>query len=343
MNKQAYFNIPEKEYNDYLEASSIPSFFPLPQDVNANENDSFMGLAFGPNGFLPDDPSMQYQYDPNLLISWATCDLQAVPEKQINQNFMPPHPAIFQNYVNSTQNSFPSSMAPNTPPDDTDSIIDLTSNNFTKPLAPAPAPMQNQGVIAEGVSEEDNSRYAALGKAYLETDKACTESMKLQWQSWERQAGRRIVLFTLKTEYPVPGSNIRNLSFHCHPIRKTNCEDKKRTPFAISCIYWETKRDYFVTSTDVLWLFACLLSVTLTKEEKNRMRRNLQNLDPITVTKDFSKPHVDVEFFHRIMAYKSPVVRNIDKDIKVFRWSNLCDALNKISKNFVPSNSSIVL
>ncbi|KKF95447.1 hypothetical protein CFO_g2212 [Ceratocystis platani] len=68
-----------------------------------------------------------------------------------------------------------------------------------------------------------------------------------------------------------------------------------------------------------------------TVEEKNRIRRNLEGFKPATVGK--AKPDTE-EFFKVIMGFSNPKPRNIEKDVKVFAWSALENALKKIISKY---------
>jgi hypothetical protein len=104
-----------------------------------------------------------------------------------------------------------------------------------------------------------------------------------------------------------------------------------RNSICISCIFWEAKHDYFVTSFDIIYLLEQLVAVTFTKEEKGRIRRNLEKFRPVTVSN--AKP--DPAFFELIMEFPSPRPRSNDKDIKVFLWKSLVHALKKVISKYV--------
>ncbi|CAO3612217.1 unnamed protein product [Cunninghamella blakesleeana] len=105
----------------------------------------------------------------------------------------------------------------------------------------------------------------------------------------------------------------------------------------VSCIYWQERNDFFITSVDCIQLIEGLIGVEFTVEEKNRIRRNLEALRPLTAAK--TRPE-SVEFFKLIMSFPSPKPRNIEKDVKVFLWSTLGPAIKKIVGKYTPSYSS---
>ncbi|KAI1003160.1 hypothetical protein K3495_g5045 [Podosphaera aphanis] len=154
-------------------------------------------------------------------------------------------------------------------------------------------------------------------------------SMVHGWTKEELDSRRRIVFF----ERSQSGSTITA------KFRSMRADDQPIDSMCISCIYWEEKQDCFVTSVDTIFLLQKLVSAQFTVEEKNRIRRNLEWFRPLTVSK--SKPESE-EFFKIIMAYPAPKPRNIEKDVKVFHWNDLCGALKKIIGKYSASPSAVV-
>ena len=109
-------------------------------------------------------------------------------------------------------------------------------------------------------------------------------------------------------------------------------EDRQPNSICISCIWWESKNEYYVTSVDTIYLLESLVAVRFTVEEKNRIRRNLEGFRPMTVSKGKSDSE---EFFKLIMGFPNPKPRNIEKDVKVFPWKILSHALKKIISKYV--------
>ncbi|KAK2467789.1 hypothetical protein APHAL10511_000084 [Amanita phalloides] len=141
------------------------------------------------------------------------------------------------------------------------------------------------------------------------------------WTPLELQAGRRLVRFGKVQDG-------RRLIVSCEPISQEEyCEQDS----VISCIYREETETCFVTSVDVIYLLERLTNGEFPVEEKNRIRRNLEGLRPTTVSKH--KPGYE-EFFQRIMEFPDPKPRNIEKDLKVFKWNLLGQALEKILSKY---------
>ena len=142
------------------------------------------------------------------------------------------------------------------------------------------------------------------------------------WDPSETKAGRRLVRFCSIQDG-------HRLIVSCGRITP---EEYRPTDNVVSCIYREDVDDYFITSVDIIHLLQKLVGENFAVMEKNRIRRNLEGLHPITVSKH--RPGVD-SFFQRIMDFPDPKPRNIEKDLKVFLWSLLPQALEKIISKYV--------
>jgi hypothetical protein len=148
------------------------------------------------------------------------------------------------------------------------------------------------------------------------------DSMAEKWTSEEKEAKRRLVQFTRMQT----GSTIHA------DFKPVSPEDRAPNSICISCIYWDGKKECFVTSVDTIYLLESLVGVRFTVEEKNRIRRNLEGFRPLTVSK--AKPDSE-DFFKVIMGFPAPKPRNIEKDVKVFPWKILSHALKKIIGKYV--------
>ncbi|KIY44575.1 hypothetical protein FISHEDRAFT_8661, partial [Fistulina hepatica ATCC 64428] len=142
------------------------------------------------------------------------------------------------------------------------------------------------------------------------------------WTPAERAAGRRLVAVQRVLEGP-------RMMVIMKPISQ---EGYRNSDSVISCIYHEQSGNYYVTSVDIIYLLENLAEHDFVVEEKNRIRRNLEGLRPTTVSK--SKPGFE-SFFQLIMDFPDPKPRNIEKDLKVFEWGLLGQALEKILSKYV--------
>lgn len=145
------------------------------------------------------------------------------------------------------------------------------------------------------------------------------ESMAENWTPEEWEKKRRIVMFKKQQD-----GNVARVSFK--PVSEA---ERPPNSICISCIWWEEKGACFVTSVDTIHLLEQLLRAPnrFPVDEKNRIRRNLEQFKPLTVSK--GKPESE-KFFSIIMGFGNPKPRNIEKDVKVFKWSDLTPALVKI-------------
>ncbi|KAJ8077058.1 hypothetical protein PM082_001481 [Marasmius tenuissimus] len=143
----------------------------------------------------------------------------------------------------------------------------------------------------------------------------------LNWDQAEMRAGRRLVRLTKR-------QNGRETEIDWDPVAQ---EDYHDSACVISCIFRDETDAFYVTSVDVIYLLERLTDSEFPVEEKNRVRRNLEVLRPTTV----SKHKAGFErFFQRIMEFPDPKPRNIEKDLKVFEWRLLGEALQKIFKKY---------
>lgn len=148
------------------------------------------------------------------------------------------------------------------------------------------------------------------------------DSMASNWSADEWDNRRRLVQFWRQQK----GNTI-------HATFQPVLSSERHPPsICISCIWWQEKGECYVTSVDCIALLESLIAVRFTVEEKNRIRRNLEGFKPLTVSK--GKPESE-NFFKLIMAFPDPKPRNIEKDVKVFPWKILHEALKKIIGKYV--------
>jgi hypothetical protein len=146
--------------------------------------------------------------------------------------------------------------------------------------------------------------------------------MSEEWTQEELDAKRRLVEFKRSQHGSTITTSFAPVTPEARPARS----------ICVSCIWWEEKDECFITSVDTIFLLEQLVNVRFTVEEKNRIRRNLEGFRPLTVSK--AKPDSE-EFFKVIMGFPSPKPRNIEKDVKVFSWKVLAQALKKIISKYV--------
>ncbi|CAB4395076.1 unnamed protein product [Rhizophagus irregularis] len=111
--------------------------------------------------------------------------------------------------------------------------------------------------------------------------------------------------------------------------------ERPKNGIFVSCLYWYDKKTqcdkWYFTSTDYLNLLESLTGIRLTSDEKNRIRRNLEEYKPITVGKN--KNDSD-DIYKDLMSYSFAKPRNAEKDIKIYEWRHLLHAIDKIIKKY---------
>lgn len=147
------------------------------------------------------------------------------------------------------------------------------------------------------------------------------DRMARDWTVQEWHAKRRLVQFRRSQSGPT-------ISAEFMPLEP---EDYNQNIPCISCIHWEERGECYVTSVDCIYLLEQLVNTKFSVEEKNRIRRNLEGYHPLTVSKGRAESG---NFFRLIMSFSAPKPRNIEKDVKVFPWKILGQALKKIISKY---------
>ncbi|KAI1362019.1 hypothetical protein F5Y08DRAFT_355616 [Xylaria arbuscula] len=197
------------------------------------------------------------------------------------------------------------------------------------PTSSAPQLIRTSTLQATSASAGSLNPYAIYStKAVLKIN-GDLESMASGWTAEECENGRRLVQFSKKQQ----GSTLSTT------FKPVSISERPPNGICISCIYWNEKRECFVTSVDTISLLEQLVVAPnrFSIEEKNRIRRNLEGFRPLTVSKAKAESE---EFFKTIMGFPNPKPRNIEKDVKVFPWKILGPALKKIISKYSASPSS---
>ncbi|KAF9693408.1 hypothetical protein EKO04_008707 [Ascochyta lentis] len=153
------------------------------------------------------------------------------------------------------------------------------------------------------------------------------DKMSEEWSQEEMDTKRRLVQFERSQHGSTISATFAPITPEARPTRS----------ICVSCIWWEEKDEYYITSVDTIYLLEQLVNVRFTVEEKNRIRRNLEGFRPLTVSKAKADSE---EFFKVIMGFPTPKPRNIEKDVKVFAWKVLSHALKKIISKYSASYAS---
>jgi hypothetical protein len=145
----------------------------------------------------------------------------------------------------------------------------------------------------------------------------------MNWSADEIRERRRIVEFS--------GYLVGN-SIHCMAGYFPSADGHIKGTL-VSCIYWLEKDAYYITSADFLKLVGGLTGVKLGPKEKGQKRRNLENFERISISKE--DPEMK-ESFDMVIGFDEPHPYNIKTTtFKVFRWSDLKEMLQKIVSKYV--------
>ncbi|ORZ22969.1 hypothetical protein BCR42DRAFT_403697 [Absidia repens] len=258
--------------------------------------------------------------NPPATYDLSTSPLQHPPLSEISSPSNTTSGTLAPRYQHHTS---PTSPPPSSSLSNLDIVAASSSQQGQQHILPSPP-------APTGTTSTTNNPFAnLLSNADLVIEGSMDDMMK-DWTDQEQQDHRRLVRFWRRQQ------GQHEIICHFQAIPPTN---KVNSPqeIIVSCIYWENKDDYFITSVDLIYLLEALIGVRFTTEEKNRVRRNLEGFRPLTVSK--LKPESG-DFFKRIMAFNHPKPRNIEKDLKVFAWSSLPTALKKIISKYSASYSS---
>ena len=190
------------------------------------------------------------------------------------------------------------------------------------------APQTSPSVSARSSSDGSFNPYTLYSNRAVLEIRGDLDAMQKNWTLEERAAKRRIVRFWREQNGTTVSAYFKPVRADEQPLPNETNESR------ISCIYWEERDEYYVTSVDTISLLESLVAGKFGVEEKNRIRRNLEGYKPCTISK--AKPESE-SFFKLIMGFSSPKPRNIEKDVKAFSWPILEQALKKIISKYVQS------
>lgn len=148
--------------------------------------------------------------------------------------------------------------------------------------------------------------------------------MQLNWCKEEQDEERRLVRLIVQRE---SYATFRILTEPVSPFSYSPNDSS----LVISCVSWKEKGLCVVTSVDVILVLEYLVGEHFSIEEKSRVRRNLQFLKPYTVTKSSNESR---RLFSSLMSMENPRPRNIEKGLKVFEWSDLFVAVNRVLSKY---------
>jgi hypothetical protein len=214
------------------------------------------------------------------------------------------HPSRSPGSINATQSGLSVLPSPSTLP---------------APVLVRATSIAQSGGASNGQPFNPYSMYQTKAILKIEGD---LDKMSEDWSQEEIDAKRRLVQFERSQHGSTISTTFAPITPEARPTRS----------ICVSCIWWEEKDEYYITSVDTIYLLEQLVNVRFTVEEKNRIRRNLEGFRPLTVSKAKADSE---EFFKVIMGFPAPKPRNIEKDVKVFAWKILAHALKKIISKYV--------
>jgi hypothetical protein len=146
------------------------------------------------------------------------------------------------------------------------------------------------------------------------------DAMMNDWTEAEVLTGRRLVHFTVTRGYG------EQRTVTCRPLHPADYVSVELVD-TISCIAKPGPQGGFViTSVDLLHLAGLLYGGRPLTEEKNRLRRHLERLEPKTIGKNREQALL----YARIAGFNEPRPLTIVKDVKVFEWTRLEEAMEAI-------------
>ena len=187
-------------------------------------------------------------------------------------------------------------------------------------------PSQSRRVEFRRTADLIDFEGTALGKANLQFVNS-VNGMTEDWSDQEVQDGRRLVQFWGRQE----GNTI------VIQQKVILQEEYEEGNLVVSCLWWPERKEHYFTSVDAIALAEFLLETSFTVPAKNRARRNIAVLNPITLpkVKNDRARTVNEKMFVKVMGYPPPKPRTIEKNIKVYRWKDLTACLEKIIQKYV--------
>ncbi|TFK38381.1 hypothetical protein BDQ12DRAFT_585041, partial [Crucibulum laeve] len=89
---------------------------------------------------------------------------------------------------------------------------------------------------------------------------------------------------------------------------------------------------HLITSVDMIRLLKYITCDWFPVSEQNRIRRNLEELKPKTVSNRGTEEEVAI--YKLICSLSHPEPKNISKDIKVFEWDSMARGLRKVLSRY---------
>lgn len=160
----------------------------------------------------------------------------------------------------------------------------------------------------------------------------CMETKYADWTKAEKLSGRRVVRFRAQVIGFSSEDGQKRIMVDCEPVLDSRSRQYRSNECYISCICTSYLEDFYITSSDIIRLLECIVSIKFSQEQKTRMRRNIQSLRPSVITR-----HTHESLFRTITTFTNPVALHTKKEINIFLWSSVQLAISKLSSRFTSS------
>ncbi|CAO3673242.1 unnamed protein product [Rhizopus stolonifer] len=202
------------------------------------------------------------------------------------------------------------------------SLVDDILYNF-----PADHVVQDIAPVYSSQIPASEPRGTYTVKVFFRPD--CMETRYTDWTVDEKLAGRRVVRFSAEVMGFNSEDSVKRIMVDCEPVLDFHSRQYRWNECYISCIRTTYLEDFHITSSDIIRLLECIMSTKFSQEQKTRMRRNIQSLRPIPITR-----HTHESLFKTITAFTNPVALHTKKEINIFLWSSVQHAILKLSNRF---------
>ena len=142
------------------------------------------------------------------------------------------------------------------------------------------------------------------------------DALSTRWTAEEQAAKRRIVGFSHEW-----CNNVITIDFHWAAAEPERC---------VSCIWWEERKEAFITCIDLVRIVESLTSVPFDNLEKSRIR---YDFDRFKAEKVDGLEHP--EFWKTIIQFDIPKPFTHKRDLKLFQWTVIKPALIETIRNYV--------
>ena len=153
------------------------------------------------------------------------------------------------------------------------------------------------------------------------------DSIAQNWSPAELNVQRRLVYVTSYWE--------KNTL--CIEFRSLTPEVLRTYHTCISCIWWQEKEEYIITSVDLYRLLESFLGTKFALEGFNQFQRIHDDFRPLTV----SEAKGNREFFQLLVEFSKPNVARTGKIVEVFPWNILERVILEVIGKYVSPSGTL--